>query len=95
MTDKRIQINPDIVEHIIFLEESGIATQCEVKAGMEIVRLRSQIYDLKNKTHPGYEEVIEEALYDAICDGDGRARQGALTYHLDRHGLRIVPKENT
>lgn len=36
------------------------------------------------------DEAINEALYDAICDGDGRPRANALAHHLAKHGLVIV-----
>ena len=35
-------------------------------------------------------EAIDEALYDAICDGEGRPRPDALAHHLALHGLVIV-----
>ena len=43
-------------------------------------------------THPASAraEAIAEALYDAICDGDGRPRPDALAHHLAKHGLVIV-----
>ena len=35
-------------------------------------------------------DAIDEALYDAACDGDGRPRPDALAHHLAKHGLVIV-----
>jgi hypothetical protein len=35
-------------------------------------------------------ELINEALYDAICDGDGRPHPDALAHHLAKRGLVIV-----
>jgi hypothetical protein len=35
-------------------------------------------------------EAIDEALYDATCDGDGKPRPDALERHLALHGLVIV-----
>lgn len=36
---------------------------------------------------------VDEALYDATCDGDGRPRRDALLHHLAKRGLRIVKIE--
>lgn len=34
---------------------------------------------------------IDEALQDAVSDGEGRITPYYLRHHLDKHGLRIVP----
>ena len=36
------------------------------------------------------DELIDEALYDATCDGDGRPRPNALEHHLAKRGFVIV-----
>ena len=36
------------------------------------------------------DEAINEALYDAVCDGEGRPRADALAHHLAKHGFVIV-----
>lgn len=36
-------------------------------------------------------DAIDEALYDAVCDGEGRATAKHLEHHFAKRGLAIVP----
>ena len=35
-------------------------------------------------------DAINEAIYDAVCDGEGRANARDLLHHLKKRGLTIV-----
>lgn len=39
---------------------------------------------------PPDHDAIDEAIYDAVCDGEGRASAEGLLHHLMKRGLTIV-----
>lgn len=40
-----------------------------------------------------YDDDINEAIYDATCDCEGRASARYLRFHLAKRGLKIVAKD--
>jgi hypothetical protein len=42
------------------------------------------------QTRAADDDAIKEAMYDAICDGEGHSNAFYLKHHLAKHGLVIV-----
>lgn len=40
-------------------------------------------------------DAINEAIYDAVCDGEGRANAKDLLHHLNKRGLFIIHAPDT